>query len=123
MLGLGSVETEATLKFIGSDIMTLQELADKINRLIEITHLQHKDPSKIEVGIYVKRIGTVGPLPTVGIQHIATGIDWDAGKCIITPIKDLREIDADELASIRKKFDEMGWAYYEATKKLKPKKT
>lgn len=70
------------------------------------------------VGIRVKRIGTVGPLPVVGIDHIFLGIDWDNGKCLITPSTTLRETDADEVAALHKKFDDMGWAYYEASKKL-----
>ena len=101
--------------------MNLQELADRVNETLKVAKLHHKDPSEIEVSIYVKAVGTVGPLPTIPVKHIGLGIDWDAGKCIITPEKDLREIDRDELQSLRKKFDEMGWAYYEETKSLKRK--
>lgn len=98
--------------------MTLQELYDNVCRTMDIVKLHRQDPSDITVGIRVKRIGTVGPLPVVGIQQISLGIDWDSDKCLITPTSPLRETDADEIAAIQKKFDDMGWAYYEASKKL-----
>ena len=101
--------------------MNLQEFADRVNETLRIAKLRHKDPTEIKVGIYVKAVGTVGPLPTVPIKHIGLGIDWDSDKCLITPEKDLREIDRDEFAAIQKKFNDMGWAYYEATKSLKKK--
>ena len=98
--------------------MTLQELYDNVCAIMEISKLQRKDPSEVTVGIRVKRVGTVGPLPVVGIEHMCMGIDWDNGKCLITPSAPLRETDVNEIAAIQKKFDDMGWAYYEASKKL-----
>jgi len=101
--------------------MNLQEFADRVNETLLIAKLQHKDPTEIKVGIRVKVIGTIGSLPTVPVKNIMMGFDWDKGTCIITPEKDLRETDRDEIQAIQKKFDDMGWAYYEANKTLKKK--
>lgn len=101
--------------------MNLQELVDRVNELAKIAEMQHKNLEDINVGICVKVIGSVGSLPTVSVKNIGLGIDWDNGKCLITPEKDLRETDRDEIKAIQKKFDDMGWAYYEASKTLKKK--
>lgn len=101
--------------------MNLKEFANRVNELVRVAEMQHKDVEDIDVKIYVKVVGSVGPLPTVDIKHIGIGVDWDSGRCIITPEKDLRETTRDEISAIKKKFDDMGWAYYEATKTLKKK--
>jgi hypothetical protein len=42
-----------------------------------------------------------------------TGFDWDNGKLMIFPDKDLRSIEADELMALRKANEKEGWAIYE----------
>lgn len=101
--------------------MNLKEFVYRVNEVAKIAEMQHKNLEDIDVGILVKVIGSIGPLPTVSVKNIGLGIDWDKGKCLITPEKELRETDMDEIKAIQKKFDDMGWAYYEATKTLKKK--
>lgn len=38
---------------------------------------------------------TVGPQPTVTVEHVSFGFDWDAGKFIIAPIEPLTPSDRD----------------------------
>jgi hypothetical protein len=42
-----------------------------------------------------------------------SGFDWDNGKLMIFPDKDLRIIEADELLALRKAHEKEGWAQYE----------
>lgn len=67
----------------------------------------------IQVGIVVKTAGSAGATPTVNIKSISLGFDWDNGKLLVFPEKDLRLIEADELAALRKENTKQGWAEYE----------
>jgi hypothetical protein len=82
--------------------MNLKEFAKRVNEIVRVAEMQHKDVENIDVKIYVKVVGTVGPLPTVDIKHIGIGVDWDSGRCIITPEKDLRETTRDEISAIKR---------------------
>jgi hypothetical protein len=90
--------------------MNLHELKLHVDRLVELSHLQHLDPTEVTVGIMVKTVGSVGRTPTVPLKSIQLGFDWDRGKCLLQPESDLREIGRDELAALRKSYDDMGWA-------------
>jgi len=89
--------------------MTLNELKELIDR--QINHLGNGED--IRVGIVVKTVGSTGGTPLVNIKTVQAGIDWDKGKFMIFPEKDLRSIEADELARLRKESEDRGWAEYE----------
>jgi len=93
--------------------MTLEELKQKIDRLYQLSTMQHKDPSEINVGIVVTRIGAVGPTPTVELKSISLGFDWNSGKCLVHTDENLREIDRDEIKALQTKYDDIGWKVYE----------
>jgi len=90
--------------------MTLSELRDIIDRAIE-NHDHYG--GKLVPSIVVKTVGQIGGTPSVGITSIQSGFDWDAGKLLIYPEKDLRTIEADELLALRKANEKQGWAEYE----------
>lgn len=94
--------------------MNLKELKEQIDWLYE-NQLQHNYPAPedITVSIVVKTVGTVGGTPGVGVKSMQSGFDWDNGKLMICPEKDLRSIEADELERLRKASDKEGWAQYE----------
>ena len=99
--------------------MNLKELKELIDWNIRLVEQNHEDPEKIRVGIVVKRVGQIGSQPVVDIKTLGLGFDWDKGKLLIYPESDLREIDRDEFAALRKKYDDMGWQYMEKVRKTK----
>lgn len=94
--------------------MNLKELKEQVDWLYEnqLRSYQHA-PEDITVSIVVKTVGTVGGTPGVGVKSMQSGFDWDNGKLMIFPEKDLRSIEADELERLRKASDKEGWAQYE----------
>ena len=93
--------------------MNLKELKEQVDRLYEHQLFQHHVPKDITVSIVVKTAGTAGGTPGVGVKSMQSGFDWDNGKLMIFPEKDLRSIEADELERLRKASDKEGWAQYE----------
>jgi hypothetical protein len=94
--------------------MNLKELKEQVDWLYE-SQLRHNYPAPdgVTVSIVVKTAGTVGGTPCVGVKSMQSGFDWDNGKLMIFPEKDLRSIEADELERLRKASDKEGWAQYE----------
>ncbi len=94
--------------------MNLKELKEQVDWLYEhqLRRNQHA-PEDITVSIVVKTAGSIGGTPCVGVKSMQTGFDWDNGKLMIYPEKDLRSIEADELERLRKASDKEGWAQYE----------
>ena len=94
--------------------MNLKELKEQVDWLYERQlGRHHQAPEDITVSIVVKTVGTVGGTPGVGVKSMQSGFDWDNGKLMIFPEKDLRSIEADELERLRKASDKEGWAQYE----------
>lgn len=94
--------------------MNLKELKDQVDWLYENQgrHM-HIPPENITVGIVVKNVGTVGGTPTTNIKSIHAGFDWDNGRLLIYPEKDLRVIESDEMLALRKSHEKYGWTQYE----------
>jgi hypothetical protein len=86
-----------------------------------------RNGGNLEVGIQVKRIGSVGGTPLVDLHSVRVGFDWDRGKVIITPVTPLRETDRDEIQMLIDKYEELGSSYMtiqnlkKEVKKLKEK--
>jgi hypothetical protein len=66
-----------------------------------------------KVVIVVKTVGSAGGTPCVEVQTASEGFDWDNGKLMLFPTSDLREISRDEIASLRKNYEELSWKHYE----------
>ena len=92
--------------------MTLSELRDVINIAIE-NHNRYGGGREVVASIVVRVPGAIGGTPTVNVKSIQAGFDWDNGKLLIYPEKDLRTIEADELLALRKANEKEGWAEYE----------
>lgn len=92
--------------------MTLSDLRDVINLAIE-NHNRYGGGQEVVASIVVRVPGAIGGTPTVGVKTIQAGFDWDNGKLLIYPEKDLRTIEADEILALRKANEKEGWAEYE----------
>lgn len=69
------------------------------------------------VAVRIKRIGSIGPLPTSEISFASSGIDWDAGTFILTPKVNLIEISDEDLKKKTKEHSDAGWKFYEELRK------
>ena len=92
--------------------MNLSELRDVIDRVIE-NHNQYGGGREVVASIVVCVPGMIGGTPTVNVKSIQAGFDWDNGKLLIYPEKDLRTIEADEILALRKYVEKEGWVEYE----------
>ena len=90
--------------------MNLLDFYNKIESICESHEDQWED---ITVGVRNHIVGVIGGTPIVEVKNINLGFDWDNRKLIIDTVKPMRETDKDEVASIRKKYDEVGWSQYE----------
>jgi CO dehydrogenase/acetyl-CoA synthase delta subunit len=66
----------------------------------------------LEVVVCVERAGAIGATPAVSVKSANLGFDWDQGRLVLYPETTLREIDRDEIAALRKNYDELGWSLY-----------
>ena len=88
----------------------LKEVVEVISKSIE---RKNKKPEDVVLGIRVQNVGAIGPSPVTDVLSLSLGFDWDEGRCIIYPMKTLREIDLDELARIREKYNSDGLKQFE----------
>ena len=93
--------------------MTFAKLKDVVKVIGESIERQKLDPEEVVLGIRVQNVAAVGPTPIEEVLSISLGFDWDRGRCIIYPMKPLREIELDELAKIRKEYNTDGMKQYE----------
>ena len=92
--------------------MTAKQLLDRLNDL----NSRNNRLSRLEeftVGIKTVKLNSVGGTYLTDIKSINYGFDWDNNKLILTPEKELREVDLDEVASMRDELSKIGWTAYE----------
>ena len=89
----------------------------KLKQVVEVIEQsiknQNLDPEKVTLGIRVQNVAAIGPTPITEILSVSLGFDWDKGRCIIYPMKNLREIELDELAKLRETYNKDGLKQYE----------
>ena len=101
--------------------------AKELKEIIEHLENNNYNLEDVEVVVPTVKLGCVGPTPTTSIQSAIEGIDWDNNKLLLYPETTLREIDQDEIKSLREKYEDLGWKAYEINnlkrenKKLKDK--
>ncbi len=59
-------------------------------------YLTHIKDDELEVVVHVNKKGILGASPTVGVDFIMRGIDWNIGQLIIYPEVDLQEVPQSE---------------------------
>lgn len=94
--------------------MKLKELIEKLNQIVSVTPDYRLD--ELNVVIRVERVGTVGAVPTVDVNGVFVGFDWDAGKLFLTTKEFLRETDRNEIKSLIEQYEELGWTQYKVGK-------
>jgi hypothetical protein len=96
--------------------MTLIELKQAIDYAVESCERSHLDADKITVYIPTFKTGTAGHIPCTAVKYANRGFDWEAQSFLIRPETELREIDRDEITSLRKKYEELSWTHYKVSK-------
>lgn len=78
---------------------------------------QRRDP---EITILVHSPGSIGPSPSVEVEAIHAGFDWDAGQVMIYPVRPLTALTPEQVAEISESVRKgQSWHAYEAYKKHK----
>ena len=93
--------------------MNLNELQIMVDRAVLSAERMHRDPEQVNVAIVSVKVGTVGHRPVTNVKSIGMGFDWEANSCIITPEKELREIELNEVDALHKKYGDLGRLLYE----------
>jgi hypothetical protein len=96
--------------------MNLLELKQAVDFAIESCNRHHRDIDKITVYIPSYKTGSAGHIPCTAVKHANMGFDWEASSFLIRPENELREIDRDEIATLRKKYEELSWTHYKVSK-------
>lgn len=96
--------------------MTLSEIKLLVDQAIASAAQRHQNPDEITVYIRTIKTGTVGHVPVTGIESLNMGFDWEKNSCLITPAKDLREIELNEIKELQKKYTELGTVIYQNRK-------
>jgi len=93
--------------------MTFAKLKEVVKVIGDSIERQKLDPEEVVLGIRVQNVSAIGPSPITEVLSVSLGFDWDRGRCIIYPMKTLREIELDELANLRKQYNTDGMKQYE----------
>lgn len=93
--------------------LTFAKLKEVVGVIEESIKKLKMNPSEVIMGIRVQNVGAIGPSPVTDVLSVSLGFDWDKGRCIIYPMKTLREVDLDELARIREKYNSDGMKQFE----------
>lgn len=92
--------------------MTAKELLDRLNELVSRNNRSER-LDEFRVGIKTVKLNSVGGTYLTDIKSINFGFDWDNNKLIITPEKELREVNLDEVGSMRDELSKIGWTAYQ----------
>ena len=93
--------------------MTFAKLKEVVKVIGDSIERQKLDPEEVVLAIRVQNVSAIGPSPITEVLSVSLGFDWDRGRCIIYPMKTLREIELDELANLRKQYNTDGMKQYE----------
>lgn len=78
--------------------MTLKELKEKIDKLVEINEHQGNDSLDVRV---ITQDKSIGARASVGIKDIYRGFDWESGKVLIIPDNNIyQETREDEIEKL-----------------------
>lgn len=92
--------------------MNLLELKQIVDHAVEHSH----DLDQITVRILTFKVGSAGHVPCTDVKSMMMGFDWEARSFLIQPESTLREIDRDEIKTLRDKYEELSWSLYRIDK-------
>ncbi|EIG4987956.1 hypothetical protein FCQ49_003656 [Escherichia coli] len=97
--------------------MKFSEFSELVNRILSNNHSHRRD---MDVTIVVHSPGSIGSTPSVEVQSIHAGFDWDSGKVLIFPAQPLTTLTPEQITDITDSVRKgQSWHAYQEYKKHK----
>ncbi|MFL7123840.1 hypothetical protein IXX21_14775 [Escherichia coli] len=97
--------------------MKFSKFSELVNRILSNNHNHRRD---MDVTIVVHSPGSIGSTPSVEVQSIHAGFDWDSGKVLISPAQPLTTLTPEQISDITESVRKgQSWHAYQAYKKHK----
>lgn len=97
--------------------MKFSKFSELVNRILSNNHSHRRD---MDVTIVVHSPGRIGSTPSVEVQSIQVGFDWDAGKVLIFPAQPLTTLTPEQITDITDSVRKgQSWHAYQEYKKHK----
>lgn len=97
--------------------MKFSKFSELVNRILSNNHSHRRD---MEVTIVVHSPGSIGSTPSVEVQSIHAGFDWDSGKVLIFPAQPLTTLTPEQITDITDSVRKgQSWHAYQEYKKHK----
>ena len=97
--------------------MKFSKFSELVNRILSSNHSHRRD---MDVTIVVHSPGRIGSTPSVEVQSIHAGFDWDSGKVLIFPAQPLTTLTPEQITDITDSVRKgQSWHAYQEYKKHK----
>ncbi|HGT6772263.1 TPA: ead/Ea22-like family protein [Escherichia coli] len=97
--------------------MKFSKFSELVNRILSNNHSHRRD---MDVTIIVHSPGSIGSTPSVEVQSIHAGFDWDSGKVLIFPAQPLTTLTPEQITDITDSVCKgQSWHAYQEYKKHK----
>ncbi|EJO0198907.1 hypothetical protein NQT58_003271 [Escherichia coli] len=97
--------------------MKFSKFSELVNRILSNNHSHRRD---MDVTIVVHSPGSIGSTPSVEVQSIHAGFDWDSGKVLIFPAQPLTTLTPEQITDITDSVCKgQSWHAYQEYKKHK----
>lgn len=97
--------------------MKFYKFSELVNRILSNNHSHRRD---MDVTIVVHSPGSIGSTPSVEVQSIHAGFDWDSGKVLIFPAQPLTTLTPEQITDITDSVRKgQSWHAYQEYKKHK----
>ncbi|HCL9819561.1 TPA: DUF551 domain-containing protein [Escherichia coli] len=102
--------------------MKFSKFSELVNRILlnRVLSNNHSDRRDMDVTIVVHSPGSIGSTPSVEVQSIHAGFDWDSGKVLIFPAQPLTTLTPEQITDITDSVRKgQSWHAYQEYKKHK----
>ncbi|HBL5657254.1 TPA: hypothetical protein LR531_005022, partial [Escherichia coli] len=97
--------------------MKFSKFSELVNRILSNNHSHRRD---MDVTIVVHSPDSIGSTPSVEVQSIHAGFDWDSGKVLIFPAQPLTTLTPEQITDITDSVRKgQSWHAYQEYKKHK----
>lgn len=97
--------------------MKFSKFSELVNRILSNNHIHRRD---MDVTIVVHSPGSIGSTPSVEVQSIHAGFDWDSGKVLIFPAQPLTTLTPEQITDITDSVRKgQSWHAYQEYRKHK----
>lgn len=91
--------------------------AAELHGLVGLIISRSPDAPEMRPRIVVHRPGALGPTPTVELERVDAGFDWDRRSLLLTPARPLTELSAEDIQAIHASVKSgESWHAYQAYK-------